>query len=462
MRRRYLVTLRDRQHADGLQALGQVRSGLKFHPYSGLSEEWLAPAGEDSTILFETLGVVSLTLSDEERIALGQQSSPDGPVAGIEPDRRLIVIPFEVTGGDKSLERWNLVRTKIDTSPFDGSGILLCVLDCGYDGRHPDFDGRVVAEKSFVGNDPGLDTKEHGTVCLGIACGRPCEVPRYAMAPGCQILVGQVLDDIRGGTTELAAGIVWAVENGAHVISLSVGFETSEPSPVLEHAGAYALDQGCLLVAAAGNNMNLPVIQPANGPSFMAVAGLDVNLARARASSESGRSYGAKIDIGAPSEDIFTSFPLNRKHGTATQGTSLAAPHVAGIAALWAQASMARGRELWQRVIAAADPLALPSSFMGAGNVQAPQADWNISRRVRPRPIIAGQSRLVVFLAHASPSQPEVAALMRDDGFAVLEIDGVDGTKQGAISAGLVERLRQLPGVLSVMVEDHAGKFSPR
>ena len=461
MRRRYLLTLLDGAEAEGLKRIAKTRAGLKFQSHDEFGARWLGTEDEDVAIALEPIGVVSLRLSDEERSAFARQLAPFGPFGGIEEDLPLRVIPFERSWIDKRALPWNLTATRVDTSHFRGDGIRLCVLDCGYDKDHTDFDGRLAADpKSFVGNDPGVDTMNHGTACLGIATGRaPHEDLRYGMAPDCSILIGQVLDDRgRGGTTELAAGILWAVEKGAHVISLSVGLETNEPSPVLERVGARALDAGCLLIAAAGNNAS--VIQPANGPSFMAVAGLDENLCRAPHSSLSGPGFGARIDLGAPSQDIATSFPLPRKYGIATTGTSLAAPHVAGIAALWAEASGARGRALCLHHVPSARTLPVPSSEMGAGLIQAPQPDWNIGGRFPQQPIVASHSRVVVFLAHGSPSQREVCAELRRDGFAVSEVDGVDAIKQGPVSRHLIERLKGLDGVLSVMVEDHAGKFS--
>jgi subtilisin family serine protease len=130
-------------------------------------------------------------------------------------------------------------------------------------------------------------------------------------------------------------------------------------------AGLAALARGCLIVAAAGNESG-PTGAPANSPSIMSVASLDANL---RPSSFS--NFG-KVEISAPGRDIFSSWPLPLRYRTIS-GTSMATPHVAGCAALWAQTSPSlRGQALWNKLLATARPLPFPPSRVGKGLVQAP------------------------------------------------------------------------------------------
>jgi subtilisin family serine protease len=126
------------------------------------------------------------------------------------------------------------------------------------------------------------------------------------------------------------------------------------------------LSRGLLIVAAAGNSGPGPTQAPANSPTIMAVASLDPGLA------PSSFSCRGKIDIAGPGRDVYSSVPRPTRYGVKS-GTSMATPHVAGCAALWAQTSPGlRGMALWNRLLASARPLPYPATQVGRGLVQAP------------------------------------------------------------------------------------------
>ncbi len=119
------------------------------------------------------------------------------------------------------------------------------------------------------------------------------------------------------------------------------------------------------MIAAAGN-ASAPTGAPANSPTIMAIASLDANLA------PSAFSDFGKIELAAPGRDVFSSFPMPRRYATLS-GTSMAAPHVAGCAALWAETSASlRGQLLWNKLQATARALPFPPARVGKGLVQAP------------------------------------------------------------------------------------------
>jgi subtilisin family serine protease len=167
-----------------------------------------------------------------------------------------------------------------------------------------------------------------------------------------------------GSTGGILAGINWAIANRCTVISMSLGAQTPVQAAYTA-AGSSALSRGLLIVAAAGNAA-AQTGAPANSPTIMSVASLDNNL------TASGFSNTGKIEIAGPGRDVFSSVPRPTRYGTKS-GTSMATPHVAGCAALWAQTSPAlRGMALWRKLQATTRPLSEPEAKVGKGLVQAP------------------------------------------------------------------------------------------
>ena len=276
---------------------------------------------------------------------------------------------------------WGLQATDVVASPRTGRGIRVAVLDTGFDLAHPDFAGRAVTATSFVPGQSAQDGHGHGTHCVGTACGpRAPEGTRgYGVAPDAEVFVGKVLSDEGSGTdAEILAGIAWAVRTGCQVVSMSLGADTPEPSPAYTAAGRRALDQGSLIVAAAGNNADRPagnvgfVGVPANSPDILAVGALDPSLEVAWFSARSSAVPGGQVDLAAPGVDVFSSWPVPTRYDTIS-GTSMATPHVAGLAALWAEETGLRGRELWQTLSRASRRLTAPSADVGSGIPLAPQ-----------------------------------------------------------------------------------------
>jgi subtilisin len=269
---------------------------------------------------------------------------------------------------------WGLVVTKATTSYFSGRGIKVAVLDTGFEFHHPDFQGRSLTSQSFIAGQTVQDGNGHGLHTTGTACGprAPMAVPRYGTAFEASIFVGKVLSNTGGGTSAtVLAGMNWAVANRCEVISMSLGADGVPPQTYYTQAGQNALNAGCLIVAASGNASRRPGFvaptgAPGNSPTIMSVAALDMNLQVAVFSS------GGKVDIAGPGVNVFSSYPLPKRYETES-GTSMATPHVAGAAALWAQSSATlRGRPLWNALVQHARHLPLSAADVGAGLVQCP------------------------------------------------------------------------------------------
>nr|MBX2865980.1 S8 family serine peptidase [Leptolyngbyaceae cyanobacterium MAG.088] len=222
---------------------------------------------------------------------------------------------------------------------------------------------------------------------------------RYGVAYNAEIFAGKVLSDRGSGADGgIIQGIEWALENGCAVISMSLGatVQPGEPfSQIYETVAQRALAQGTLIIAAAGNsssdrfgkrlNPPNPVGRPANSPSIMAVAAIDSELQIASFSDGSINPDGGQVDIAGPGVAVYSTWTLNplptwpweppnppARYNTIS-GTSMATPHVAGIAALYAEATGKRGLELWALLMRDAQRLSLSSADAGAGLVQAPK-----------------------------------------------------------------------------------------
>jgi subtilisin len=295
---------------------------------------------------------------------------------------RPVAPPVAAAVHDETEATWGLQVTGVLNSKHTGEGVKVAVLDTGIALGHPDFVGRVVASQSFV---PGVTTAEdghgHGTHVAGTACGplQPTRGPRYGVAPGAQLYVAKVLgDDGFGLDPWFLAGLNWSLTQRCRIANMSLAGEPGASYDLnFEYIVQAALEQGMLVVGAAGNESNRalgdirPVDHPANCPSILAVAAVDAAMNVANFSNAGYDPREGQIDIAGPGVDVLSAWPPDRT--LFDSGTSMAAPHVTGIAALYAQAfPTATARELWTLLTTHSRRLNLPSADVGAGLVTAP------------------------------------------------------------------------------------------
>lgn len=295
---------------------------------------------------------------------------------------------FDGVGTEAVGSTWGLQQTNVVHSNrfrvFTGKGIKVAVLDTGMDVGHPDFAGRTIVTASFIQGQTVQDGHGHGTHCIGTSCGplNPTDPsrPRYGIAYEATIYAGKVLSNAGSGSDSgILAGINWALANKCEVISMSLGAPTNQAgfSQIFENVAANALSKGTLIVAAAGNDSDRPgrvspVSHPANCPSIMAVGAVDNTGKVARFSNRGIYAPYGNVDIAGPGVSVFSSTKRPELYAT-WSGTSMATPHVAGIAALYAQQSKSnRGFALWKKLLSTAKPLQEPTVDVGAGLVQAP------------------------------------------------------------------------------------------
>ena len=211
----------------------------------------------------------------------------------------------------------------------------IAILDTGIDKDHEDLAAKTVARVNFTGTVSDDDLYGHGTHVAGIASALTNNAKGVAgLGYEASLMSVKVLDDSGSGYYSwIANGISWAADNGARVINLSLG--GSSGSTTLENAVDYAWSKGVVLACAAGNSGNPSRTYPAYYTNCIATAATDSNDQKA-----SWSSYGSWVDVAAPGVNIYSTFPnhpyeigkiLNYDYGS---GTSMATPHVAGLAGL--------------------------------------------------------------------------------------------------------------------------------
>ena len=321
-----------------------------------------------------------------------RDSDPGSRAAGV--DASMMDADF-LTSSATASESWGLRATLGTTSALSGRGSKVAILDTGCDFLHPDFqDGRIKGKASFVDSSNGQDRHGHGTHCTGVACGPLKDNgKRYGMAYEADIYIGKVLSDKGSGSdSAIIRGIEWAMRQGCDVISMSLG-DPSHPGSydrTYEHIANRAIMLGTAMVAAAGNESRRPsnirpVASPADTPSILAVGAIDEALNPGLFSNGGLFGNGGSVDCVAPGVRIYSSLPTTPGFHLQTlnpsltssfgflDGTSMATPYVAGIAALIKQARPTwRGFAVMNEIMQHVKALNLPARDIGKGLVQAP------------------------------------------------------------------------------------------
>jgi thermitase len=218
------------------------------------------------------------------------------------------------------------------TSAWDtarGAGVTIAIVDTGIEQGEVEFSGRVVAGHDFVNNDSDPeDDYGHGTHVAGIAAASANNLIGVAgAAPEASIMPIKVLaSDGFGNTSDIAAGITWAADHGAQIINLSLG-GSSDSGNLMKNALAYAKAHGVQAFCAAGNQGVPQLLYPARLEDCVSVAATDSGDDLASFSN-----YGTGLDVASPGAGILST--LMGAGYDYWDGTSMATPYVAGLAAL--------------------------------------------------------------------------------------------------------------------------------
>ncbi len=293
----------------------------------------LVPAGQEDKYRDQLLAETDVLFAEPDYLVTTAETDPNDeyyPADPLNPN-----VPLEQYGPIQMNARqaWDVTT--------GSSSVILAVVDSGIDSGHPEFAGRLLPGYDFVQNDSTpQDDCGHGTHVAGSAAANSNNgIGIAGIDWQTKVLPVRVLgksgSNCTGWTSDVAEGIVWAVEQGADVINLSLGLAGS--SRLLEYATYYAYQNDVAVIAAAGNN-NTAVLYPAAFPWVLAVGATQQNGTRASFSN-----FGAQLDVMAPGAEILSTSPrsgallssLTNTYGVLS-GTSMAAGHVAGAASLLA------------------------------------------------------------------------------------------------------------------------------
>ncbi|MGH3727745.1 MAG: S8 family serine peptidase [Micromonosporaceae bacterium] len=308
-------------------------------------------------------------------------------------------------------KQWGLqqIRAEAAWPASDGAGAVIAVLDTGVDTGHPELSGKLVGGATFTGcgkgqspcgngdwkgpDGDGAPDDVHGTHVAGIAAAATGNGTGIAgVAPSAKIMSVKVLEAGSGSYSEIAAGIRYAADHGADVINMSLGgLAGTQVLPIvgiadeMSQAIAYAVDKGVAVVSAAGNSATPLCSDPAFTDDAMCVVATDRNETKTWY-SEHGVKPDLKV-VSAPGgaglvacdDDVWSAVPrgtgssaCGRSDYDAYAGTSMATPHVAGVAALLA----AQGRSLENIYSVLMSTARTPGD--AARGVYTPEYGWGI------------------------------------------------------------------------------------
>jgi thermitase len=299
-------------------------------------------------------------------------------VEAAEPDyiARTMLTPNDPSFG----QQYGMTRIQAPSAwnvTTGSSSVKVAVLDCGiyesgssqqngYPG-HPDINGKVVNRRDFTGSSTGSDDFcDHGTHVAGIAAAKTNNSVGVAgVGFNVSLMNGKVLNDSGSGATSwITNGIYWATDNGAKVINMSLGGPGSCTS-AYQNAINYAYQRNVVVVVAAGNAGTTALQSPASCSNVIAVASTTSTDAKSSFST-----YGTWVEVAAPGSNILST-DYNGRY-VQKNGTSMAAPHVAGLAGLvWSTGRFSTAQQVINQIQSTSDRISGTGSFWIHGRVNA-------------------------------------------------------------------------------------------
>ncbi|KKZ69863.1 peptidase S8 [Streptomyces showdoensis] len=341
----------------------------------------VAPRGTETVRALPSIGGAAVTLAEpgafwREFTAPARRSA--GPVK-VWLDARVTAAMADSNAQIGSPEAW--------AAGLTGKGVKVAVLDTGVDAGHPDLAGRVGETRSFIEGQEVADRNGHGTHVASTVggSGAGSAGKEQGVAPGAALAVGKVLSDEGSGSeSQIIAGMEWAARDvDAKIVSMSLGSQEASDGtdPMAQAVNALSAETGALFVIAAGNSGAPGSIgSPGAADSALTVGAVDSADEAAYFTSKGPRygDQGLKPDLSAPGVGILAArsrlLPGSGLY-TSMSGTSMATPHVAGVAALLAEKHPDwTGAQLKNALMSSSKTLADSAYDLGAGRVDVAAA----------------------------------------------------------------------------------------
>ena len=398
--------------------------------------------GTTATRALPSIGAVAATVRRTDADLLGSALARSGPgfISGLEK----IWLDGPVRASlDESVPQ--IGAPEVWADGFDGSGVTIAVLDTGIDETHPDLAGRVVEAKNFSTSTVLTDVFGHGTHVASIAAGNGAASDEQftGVAPGAELVSAKVLDDTGQGTeSSVIAGMEWAaIDIGAPIANISVNSGPTDGTDLMSQAiNSLSESRGTLFVVSAGDGgygYDETVAAPATADDALAVGAVDKSdlLADFTGLGPRTGSFALKPEITAPGVAITASRAAGSSIGnpvddryTELTGTSMAAPHVAGAAALLLQAHPDLS---WDGLKAALVTSAHDGGYsvyeQGGGRLDAAAA---VDQKVHA--FVPSLNFGVFAFPHDDDESVQLPVPLRNDGDTSITLDlAVDGDERG-------------------------------
>ena len=322
----------------------------------GKALEKTAPAGSKKDMVLESANGIALKVNKSEAETFWEAIDDDSDFEATEP---------VLAGGIEKIWLDKMVQVTLEQSVsqigapiaweagYDGKGVKVAVLDTGIDSNHPDVKGTILEAKNFTDDPDSIDHHGHGTHVAStiVGSGAASNGKLKGVAPGAELLIGKVLDSSGyGSDSGVIAAMDWAVEEGADIVSMSLGNPTPSDGtdPVSQALNNLSETSDTLFVVAAGNDGSdkKTVGSPGVAEKALTVGAVDKTGVLAPFSSRGPviNNYRVKPEIMAPGVGIVAARATGTYMGTvvddnytAANGTSMATPHIAGAAAILKQ-----------------------------------------------------------------------------------------------------------------------------
>jgi len=296
------------------------------------------PGPNEQALIHNAKGVIKKTYSLIPAMAV---SLSEKEIEKLKKDKKVAYVEDDgiFTTADEYTEAWGVEHIAAEVAHVSGNkgaGIKIAVIDTGIDYTHEDLDGNYAGGYDFVfdDNDPFDDnSRSHGTHLAGIIAAEENDIGVIGVAPQASLYAVKVLDGAGFGLLSwIVSGLEWAVDNGMDIVNLSL---QGPDSKALQDACNSTFQAGTLLVAAGGNTSGDNASYPAKYETVIAVTGTDAADDPAWFSP-----IDPELELAAPGLDIFSTIAVEKGSYGLLSGTSQAAPHVVGTAALFLAAGL--------------------------------------------------------------------------------------------------------------------------